>query len=165
MDKLQIVRHGDLSIKEALDIIEIKSIAWPYDADSQFQWMIRNLQENDLHFLLHDNKDGKLLAYLNLVELEAVFEDNRKRSCWGLGNVCARETGKGKGREIMLSLNDFINDNNLTALLLCKDTLIDFYKKVGWEELENKTDLTSDIHVMQFGNSLHKKLLRINRMF
>lgn len=165
MNKLQIVRHGDLSIKEAFDIIEIKSTAWPYDADSQFQWMIRNLQENDLHFLLRDAKDGNITAYLNLVELEADFDDNVKVSCWGLGNVCAREKGKGKGREIMLSLNDYIKNNNLTALLLCKDKLIGFYKRVGWEELENQAGLTTDIHVMQFGASLHKKLLRISRMF
>lgn len=165
MQKLQIVRHGNLSIKEALDIIEIKSIAWPYDADSQFQWMIRNLQENDLHFLLRDDKNGEISAYLNLVELEAYFEDNLKVPCWGLGNVCVREKGKGRGQEIMLLLNDYIKNNNLTALLLCRDKLIGFYTRVGWEEIENQTDLASYIHVMQFGNSLHEKVLRISRLF
>lgn len=165
MSNLQIVRHGDLSIREALDIIEIKSIAWPYDADSQFQWMIRNLRENDLHFLLRDDESNQIEAYLNLVELEAEFEKGNKRTCWGLGNVCARERGKGKGREIMLLLNKYIKTNNFYAILLCKDKLIDFYSKVGWTELKNESGMSSEIRVMQFGDEKQLALISSNRMF
>lgn len=165
MSKLQIVQHGDLSIREALDIIEIKSIAWPYDADSQFQWMIRNLRENDLHFLLRDEASNQIVAYLNLVEVEAEFEEGNKITCWGLGNVCAREKGKGKGREIMLLLNDYIKTNNLYATLLCKEKLLGFYRKVGWMELKNESGMSSDIYVMQFGNNMYEKLLWVGRVF
>lgn len=165
MSKLQIVRHGDLSIREALDIIDIKSIAWPYDADSQFQWMIRNLRENDLHFLLRDDESNKIIAYLNLVEVEAEFEEGNKIACWGLGNVCAREKGNGKGREIMMSLNDYIKNNNLYAILLCKEKLLEFYRKVGWTELKNETGMSSDIYVMQFGNNKFEKAFAISRVF
>lgn len=165
MSKLQIVRHGDLSIREALEIIEIKSIAWPYDADSQFQWMIRNLRENDLHFLLRNDESNQIIAYLNFVEVEAEFEDHNKRTCWGLGNVCARERGKGKGREIMLLLNEYINNNNFYAILLCKDNLIEFYSRVGWTELKNESGMSSEIRVMQYGHNLNEELLWVSRAF
>ena len=54
--------------------------------------------------MLRDDVSNQVVAYLNLVEVEAEFEVHNKRTCWGLGNVCARE--RGKGREIMLLLNE-----------------------------------------------------------
>lgn len=148
-----------------LDIIDIKCISWPYDPDSQFQWIIKNLRENDLHFLLREKQEGKVLAYLNLVDVEASFDSGTMILCWGLGNVCTREKGTGKGREIMLLLNDFIINNNRTAILLCKERVIGFYKKMGWCEIFNNSALPSDIHILYCGKEHIKQLNNLNRIF
>ena len=165
MNKLEIIRHGDLSIKEVLEIIDIKSIAWPYDADSQFRWMIRNLRENDLHFLLRNVDRQTIVAYLNLVEIKAIFEDGRDTICWGLGNVCSREKGKGTGREIMSMLNDFVLTSGHPALLLCKEPVIGFYSKMGWREIKNMTGMSPEVHVMILGEVKEPKLYKVNRVF
>lgn len=165
MDKLQIIRHGDLSIREVLDIIEIKSTAWPFDADSQFRWMIKNLQANDLHFLLREEDNDRIIAYLNLVGLEATLGANENSvACWGLGNVCARDKKRGYGRMIMCHVNSYILNSDRIGLLLCKEPLIEFYLKMGWKLLPSQIDLGKGIFVMCFGGEC-QALYSINRFF
>lgn len=165
MCSLQVIRHGDLSIKDVLEIIEIKSIAWPYDADSQFRWMIKNLQANDLHFLLRDETTNKIIAYLNLVSVKADFGiENNSVACWGVGNVCTRYKGKGYGRVIMSHVNKYLLASNCLGLLLCKEPLVGFYSKMGWMILPSRITLGEGIFVMCFGGEW-RELNGISRLF
>lgn len=165
MNKIQIIRHGDLSIREVLDIIEIKSIAWPYDVDSQFRWIIRNLLTDDLHFLLRDQNSGAIVAYLNLVEVEAEIERGKITKCWGLGNVCARQKGRGSGRELLEHLNCYIESSGKPGILLCKENVLGFYSKMNWEQLPLAVNLGEGVYAMQYKCPSGSILFSINRSF
>ena len=165
MNKIQIIRHGDLTIREVLDIIEIKSIAWPYEIGSQFQWMIDNLRENDLHFLLRDKDGGQVVAYLNLVEIFADLGYGHPIKCWGLGNVCTRERGKGIGKELMHRLNNFIDMSGIPAILLCRKKNLGFYLKMEWNLLPSDSDLGEDVYAMYYGCYAESVLKSLDRLF
>lgn len=164
MCKLQIIRHGDVSIQDILDIIDIKSLAWPYDADSQFRWIIKNLQENDMHFILRKEDSAEIVAYLNLVEVEAVFEDGHTL-CYGVGNVCSRVRGIGLGRSIMESVNRFLTDSHEIGILLCKDALVPFYRKMGWSSIPNSIESLKGINVLTYRQPTISSLLSLGRIF
>lgn len=135
MFDLILIPHKDVNRQQIEEIIEIKSKAWPYSFNSQLEWITTNLKDSDIHVLLL--LKGSVVAYLNLVEIEIKI-DGTSQKCYGLGNVCASEKGKGWGKEIMTQTNSFIKLRNKIGLLFCKKSLINFYKLNNWELVEKR---------------------------
>jgi len=134
--------HKEISQSEITEIINIKSKAWPYSFDSQLEWIDNNLKATDIHVLLSSN--GEYVAYLNLIDIEIKL-DNNIMNGYGIGNVCAAEKGKGYGSKIIESANEYLLSMNRIGLLFCKDHLVDFYKRYGWEIIEpNKISSEKD---------------------
>lgn len=129
MHKVSIVEHKNVSAKLLAQIIDIKAISWPYSYENQMNWMSNNLAEDDLHVLLF--KDNSLLAYMNLVNVTLLF-DNQKYNVWGIGNVCAKERGKGFGKLLMSEVNSLLKVRNQIGILLCKEALIKYYLNCNW---------------------------------
>ncbi len=129
MYTIEVIPHNKASKELLARIIEIKSVAWPYSTEKQLAWIEANLDEDDLHVLLY--REEKSIAYLNLVRIK-FLTDGTSISAWGIGNVCAAERGKGYGKILMEQLNQFLLQNRIPGLLLCKKALVGFYQSVGW---------------------------------
>lgn len=160
--ELQIIKHSELLLKDLLRAISVKSVAWPHPVESQFKWIIDNMQPGDMHVFLCDKGIDK--AYMTLTPVEGVV-DGQKMSFWGVGCVCAAERGKGLGTTLIRKVNDYLISNSIPGILLCKRDLVPFYHKNNWREIPNQTELSDTIHVMVLGTGINAPLQKINRVF
>ena len=134
MDKIEVFQHGELPLPIKKEIISVKSQYWRFSYESQLQWMDKNLQKGDLHFLLRNA--NQVIAYLNLVNINLLM-DNEQIGAIGVGNVCVskEKSNNGYGSKIMSLANEKIKSLKIPGVLLCHERLIDFYTKVGWRVL------------------------------
>lgn len=135
MFNLILVPHKDLSQKNLDEIINIKSLAWPYSYQKQLEWINSNLKDTDIHVLLY--LDKSLVAYLNLIEIEFTIDGILKNG-YGIGNVCAKEKGKGFGKEIIMQTNTYLSQLDTICLLFCKDRLVNFYLQNNWTVIDKE---------------------------
>ena len=135
MFELKIIPHSDVT-EELLDrIIKIKSVAWPYSYEKQWDWISQNLKSEDLHVLLTTNEQA--VGYLNLISIDVKL-DTLSVPAYGIGNVCALEKGKGYGGTIIVKTNEFLVKSQRIGLLFCKDPLVRFYSVYHWELVEQE---------------------------
>lgn len=132
MYSLEIIAHRELQLQQLDSIIAIKSVAWPYSYIEHQNWIENHLKPEDLHVLF--KRGNEVLAYLNLVDIEVVLNDKLVK-CWGVGNVCSKERGKGYGVELMKKVNEFILHSHRVGVLFCKDPLLKFYKTLSWLQI------------------------------
>ena len=113
-------------------LIKLKQQYWPYDTESQKRWLLDNINHDDYHVMLTDGV--VLFAYLNMVNVE-VTVDNQQYKMLGVGNVCVdgSQTNNGLGGVLMAYINAFIKKTQLCGVLLCKEEVIDFYRKSNWK--------------------------------
>ena len=130
MYKIQFVQHNDLSRPVLDEIIAVKSVAWPYTYEKQTEWINKNMKNTDVHVLLKDGNN--LIAYLNLIDID-LEKDSQHLKGFGIGNVCAASKGQGWGKELMLHVNRFLEEQDTAGLLFCKDRLVKFYTECGWD--------------------------------
>ena len=158
--KLEYILHENVSKENLVDIVKIKSVAWPYSYEKQIDWINNNIKTNDLHFLLYE--DTEPVAYLNLINIELII-DYKKFNAVGVGNVCSLEKGKGWGNELIKKTNNFIKEHNYIGLLFCKYNLVNYYYRNNWTLItKDKLELLFDnkeIETMIF--NFHQKFDRI----
>lgn len=133
MFKIDFIKHGEISTALIDDILEIKTVAWPFDKASQLKWISNNIKDSDIHVLLYF--ESVLVGYLNLIDINIIVNGNDVKGL-GVGNVCALERGKGWGKELLKRTNQFLCTNNIIGLLFCKKTIGSFYKQLGWQLIE-----------------------------
>ena len=129
MFQYKLIQHSDLSQNELEEIIQVKSVVWPYQFEKQIEWINLNLKDSDYHLLLFD--EARAVAYLNLIDIELMI-DNFTHKALGVGNVCSIEKWKGYGSKLMTQVNSQIINYNLPGLLFCKQRLVSFYEKSEW---------------------------------
>lgn len=155
MFEIRAIPHSQVT-KEQLDqIIQIKSIAWPYPYEAQQNWIKKNLKESDIHVLLQ-NEQNESVAYLNLIPIVLKL-DGAPISAFGIGNVCALETGKGWGRVLIDKINEFLEINHAIGLLFCKESLVRFYSESHWTVLApEKLDFkhAMEVKTMMFDSTM-----------
>lgn len=135
MYSLKFVRHDKIDYDLLNEIINVKSVSWPYSYEKQVEWINTNLKDSDIHVLLYLEND--LVAYLNLIEIEFKINANNYLG-YGIGNVCALEKGRGWGKEIMKCTNRYLIENGKIGLLFCKESLVNFYQICEWKEINPK---------------------------
>ncbi len=150
MFKLKLIKHKNLTNKWLDEIIQVKSIAWPYSYEKQLEWINSNLKDTDIHVLLY--LDKSLVAYLNLIEIEFIIDGNLKNG-YGIGNVCALEKRKGWGKKLIAKTNTYLTQNDKIGVLFCKDSLANFYIQQNWTVIE-KPKLT-----LAFNNKLIETMI------
>lgn len=134
----KVVKHKDLSLAEGLRIAYIKDQHWTYGLESQILWMRDNIEMNDVH-LMGEEQVGNtitLKAYITLINIIVIIDDHYI-NCLGVGGVCVDRGSQhlGVGRLLMGEANKYIRGQHKQGILLCKDTLIEFYAKCGWKLL------------------------------
>lgn len=137
------IDHKQLSQTILDEIIGVKSVAWPYSYQEQYQWIKNNLKDSDIHVLLYSDK--KLIAYLNLVEIDVQFDSVNYKG-FGIGNVCAAEKGKGWGKVLIDMVNNYLMDCDAVGLLFCKEPLVKFYTNCEWRIIEKNNILIPNLN-------------------
>ncbi len=155
MYQLELIRHKEATKSQLDEVIRIKSITWTHPYELQIDWFNKNLIDTDIHAILL--LDGKSVAYLNLIDI-SINIDGETINGYGIGNVCSIVKGKGWGKEIMMLTNRFLEKENKTGLLFCRDRVLQFYKKCKWNII-NKKKLTlnfnnDSIETMIFNRNL-----------
>lgn len=122
-------RHSQISQQELEKIVDLKKTHWNYSSDEHLNWIEQNLKTEDIHVLMFEKE--KLVAYLNLVNTEVLINVN-VQAIIGIGNVCSAEKGKGYGSKLIKEVNQYLFQQKKQGMLLCKDSLVGFYKKYAW---------------------------------
>lgn len=165
----KIVPHIKLLDCEKKEIAELKNMHWSYGIDSQMNWMNDNIKDFDLH-LMGSNEKQKLVAYMTIVRLSVSF-DGGKEDALGVGGVCVNKNieHRGYGRCLVQEANNFISQEGLKGLLLCKDGLVDFYKKCGWQNVVFSEAYVADkpfsYRIMAYPNLIGCQSVLIDRNF
>jgi len=168
--ELKIIEHKNILRDQVEDVIAIKTTAWNYSSESQIKWLRSNLKESDLHvFLIIDNNK---VAYANLLPIEVKI-DERFTSILGIGNVVAKDKGRGHGSAIIREINKLLKKKNKPGLLFCQKELISFYDYHLWHEIPvNKLEIpaasksgTSIITMTYNVNLNFTKLSYLERLF
>ncbi|MBH0230755.1 GNAT family N-acetyltransferase [Halobacillus yeomjeoni] len=165
--KVQYIKHVNISTEYIDEIIKLKNQYWNYPIKSHKKWINENINDDDYHLWIEDSS-GDILAYLNLVFLKVKF-DKRIEEVIGIGNVCVNKdkARSGIGLLLMQICNYYISCNEQRAILLCKKTLVDFYKKANWEEFTGDILLKNNIYseILMFNNLPDESHLVIDREF
>lgn len=132
MPELEIIRHNDILFRDLLRAVAVKNVAWPHPVESQVKWIIDNMQPDDMHVFLKENGEDK--AYMTLSPVTATM-NGVDTPFMGVGCVCAAKPGMGGGRLLVLGVNEFIKESGYRGLLLCKESVIGFYKRCNWKEI------------------------------
>lgn len=131
--KFKFVKHSQINEDDLNEIVSLKRIHWNYSIEEHTEWILNNINGDDIHVLMLDN--GILVGYLNLVNIDVII-NNINYLFLGIGNVCSREKGKGYGNKLVIEVDRFLVNNNQSGMLFCKDGLINFYKKFQWELID-----------------------------
>jgi predicted acetyltransferase len=102
---------------------------------------VNNMKWSSPDWTLFIRENDEISTFLNIVLREVDF-DNRKIHVAGINNVITPKKFRGNGyaSKIMNEATNFIfNQLNLEhALLLCADSVIPFYKNLGWYQVDSK---------------------------
>jgi predicted N-acetyltransferase YhbS len=130
-----LIKHSDISEEELIEIYDLKAIRWKYTLEQHKKWMAENIQPNDFHLII--KADQQPIGYTNLVDVNALINHGNVH-VRGIGNVCTSETGKGFGNVLMEEMNVVLAQNQWKGVLLCKDFLVPYYEKFGWQLVDRK---------------------------
>ncbi len=130
--KFEFVKHRECSNEDLNDICKLKKQHWDYPIHAQKKWLDENIKDSDVHLLVR-NKEGFLIAYLSLVDIE-VYHQDYSINMLGVGSVCVDKLHVGHylGLLLMNLVDFYLKKNKKQGILLCSDSLVDFYSKCGW---------------------------------
>ena len=167
--EINYIRHIDLKIKDKNEINILKSQHWNYSLEEHDLWMNSNIKDSDYHILIKSNQ--MIIGYMNVVN-RILMIDNKNIEALGIGNVCVDKNyiGKKIGLLLMDACNIFLKYNSKIGILLCKDNLIKFYLKSGWNLYDGNLLIEDSIpsEINLFINNqiyINKSYLKINKSF
>lgn len=130
--------HKDLSSAEKISIAKLKDQHWQYGVESQIRWMNENIYLNDMHLIGEKEAEGKvkIQAYITLSNVQVII-DGISHEFIGIGGVCVDKCAQhsGIGRQLMEKADEYLDEQKKNGILLCKDALVEFYRKCGWESV------------------------------
>jgi len=59
--------------------------------------------------------------------------NGRQTPFLGVGCVCSKEKGRGYGQMLMREVNNYLIQNTFRGMLFCRQRVVDFYRKNGWQ--------------------------------
>ena len=153
-DKIEIVtkKTTDLKRKELQEIYYLKNQFWNYGIKSQINWFRINVGKLDLHNMIMLKK--KLIAY-TLIRKKNYSLKNKKKFLLIDTVVVSRVFHKKGYSNILMNYNNLIIKKlGLNAVLVCKKSLIKFYKNFNWNKtsksLYNIGNLKKNYIVLKF---------------
>ena len=166
--KIHFIKNSDLEKDDLLKIITLKNQHWDYSIQEHKDWIKVNINKDDFHLLLIDHTDN-LVAYLNMTNLVVVQNLETVIAGLGIGNVCVDKNfnRKGLGLLLMQIANYYIKNEAKQGLLLCKPSLVNFYKKANWQVFDGEF-LVNNENIeakLMYLFPISEKLISINKKF
>lgn len=130
--KISFIEASKITEEMIDEIIRIKQQYWYYSYDQHKKWIHDNLNENEYHLIMLSPKN-EAVAYLNIIKT-IIDYNGIKEEVMGVGNVCVdtQNSSQGIGQLLMSICNYYLDSFDKRAILLCKENLVQFYKKSGW---------------------------------
>lgn len=161
------VRNDKIDEMTVDKIIRLKQEYWDYTYREHRDWMEKNIYGDAYHLMIF-NLENRLIGYLNVITTFITNKDETEVVS-GIGNVCvAKEfSGIGIGKVLMNICNYYLDKLNKPALLLCKESLINFYEKSGWMLYEGEVYIQGEKFegALLANNKLKKPLISLERKF
>ena len=135
------IQTKDLKKKHIIQICKLKNIYWKFGIQNQLNWFKNNIRNNDIHNLCFQN--NTLIGYTAL--RKGIYESNKIRNKFLLFETLIIDKSKQnlKFGTLMMNYNNFIiNSYKQSSFLVCKKKLINFYKKFGWKNIDNRDYMT-----------------------
>ena len=127
----EFIKHNEISDANLTEISILKAEHWDYPVSEQLNWMKINLHSLDIHLLLKE--DDILVGYLSMVNLDLNLDDVAQKFL-GIGSVSVtKKLQKRKLGFLLMKITEYyLHKNNINGILFCKESVLSFYKKCGW---------------------------------
>lgn len=101
-------------------------------------------REISLFFLLKDSRDN-ILAQGQLISIPRVVFNHNHYDIYGIGGIIANQKGQGYGKQLMLSIREFLKKEGKAGIGFTGLNIIGFYQKCGFTA--DFTSLKRFVHV------------------
>ena len=174
-EKFVIKSPLEIDLKDVNEICNLKDQHWPLGLKKQFGlWFVITSETDRLFFL---EKNNKKIGFLRLKKRQILINNTTNNSFY-LTEVCIDKKFQNRGwcKKIMKTSQDFIRKKKMNSYLLCNIDQQKFYKKLGWEPLEeincseslksNKKKISED-KICFFYNlkNVNQKITLIGKLF
>ena len=127
-----------LNKDKIIQIIKLKNSQWSYGINSQLEWFKNNVKKNDIHNLLYSK--SKLIGY-TLLRKRSFNNTNQFKKKYILFDtlIIHKDYRNKKLSELLMIFNNtIIRETGLFSFLICKNDLVNFYKKYDWIKIKKK---------------------------
>lgn len=133
-----------LSIKEIKEICVLKDSHYKYGIKSQNKWFKTHIKRNDIHNIILINSE--LVGYTCLRKYNFILNKiSNKYLRFDTLIIKKNYRKKGLSSVLMALNNQIIKKNKMPSFLLCKKSVVSFYKNYNWQILNlNKYYLYKD---------------------
>jgi len=148
-----------LNKKEITQINKLKDTQWRFGLKSQLEWFKKNIRKDDIHNLLYIK--SKLIGY-TLLRRRCYNTNNQFKKKYILFDtlIIHKNYRKKKLSDLMMFFNNtIIKETGLFSFLICKNDLINFYKKNNWIKLDKKK-----IKILDHQFSTNGMIFNINKI-
>jgi len=153
------LKTSKLNINKIIQISNLKDSQWRFGINSQIEWFKKNIKKNDIHNLLY--LKSKLIGY-TLLRRRLFNNNNKLKKRYLLFDTLVIHKdyrNKRLSNLLMIFNNTIIRETRLFSFLICKNELVDFYKKYSWIKLNKK-----NINVIDHPFSTNGMLYNTNKI-
>ena len=132
------LKTSKLNKNKIIQISNLKDSQWRHGINSQIEWFKKNIKKNDIHNLLY--LKSKLIGY-TLLRRRSFNNNNKLKKRYLLFDslvIHKDYRNKKLSNLLMIFNNTIIRKTRLFSFLICKNDLVDFYKKYDWIKLNKK---------------------------
>ena len=132
------LKTSKLNKNKIKQISNLKDSQWRLGINSQIEWFKKNIKKNDIHNLLY--LKSKLIGY-TLLRRRSFNSNNKLKKIYLLFDslvIHKDYRNKKLSNLLMIFNNTIIRKTRLFSFLICKNDLVDFYKKYDWIKLNKK---------------------------
>jgi len=126
--KIEILKTNKLNQILIKQINNLKKTHWIHSIKSQKEWFNNNINSNDTHILLKNNK--KLIGYNCL---RKYLLNKKYYYLFDTFIIAKSYRGKGFSKLIMEANINLFSKKKLDVILFCDKGLIKYYKNFGWK--------------------------------
>ena len=121
------LKNNIIKKQDIKSILHLKKQNWKYPLKSQYKYFYSNLRPNDIHCMMYLKKN--LIGY-TLLRLREIF--GTKFLLFDTYIISKKFRSQGYGADLLLFDNKIIKKKKLPSILVCRKSMIKFYKNFGW---------------------------------
>lgn len=143
MLELKSIKTRNLKKQQILQICKLKDSQWKFGIKEQLKFFKEKIKNKDIHNCIFLKK--KIVGYTALKRRKII--SNKKNFNYLLfETLIIKKDLRGKKLSyLMMQLNNkVIIKNKLTSFLICKNKLVNFYKKHHWKKINKKKFIVMD---------------------